>query len=51
MGQVRVQPYPLDAAHTEEREAVGVLQASEFALDGGTAAVEAAPLIALARNA
>lgn len=34
--KISVKAHALDAAHSEEREAVVVLQAAELALDGGT---------------
>jgi hypothetical protein len=46
-----MEPYTFDPPDAEEREAVGVLQASEFALDSGAAAVEAAPFVGAARDA
>src|SRR5437764_8149945 len=49
--QVGVEPDALDPTNAEHRQGVVVLQASELALDGGAATVEAAPLFALARDA
>jgi hypothetical protein len=46
-----VQPNPLNPPDAEEREAVIMLEPPELALDGGAAAVEAAPLVAAARDA
>jgi hypothetical protein len=46
--QVSVKPNTLNATHAKEREAVVMLQASEFTLDGGAAAVERPPLVATA---
>ncbi len=43
--RVGVQPDALDAAHADRGEAEVMLQESELALDGGAAAVEAAPRI------
>jgi hypothetical protein len=40
-----VKPDAFDAAYAEKREAVGVLQPAELALDGGAATVEAAPFV------
>lgn len=40
-----MEPNAFAAADAEEGEAVPVLQASEFALDGGTATVEGAPFV------
>jgi hypothetical protein len=41
----------LQSPNAQESEAVLVLQASELALDGGAAAVEPLPFVALARDA
>src|SRR5438270_10052833 len=49
--KVGVKPDALNATDTEHGQAVVVLQAAEFPFDGGAAAVEAAPLVALARDA
>jgi hypothetical protein len=46
-----MKPYPFDSANAKEGKPVAVLQASELTLNGGAAAVEAAPLVALARDA
>jgi hypothetical protein len=43
--------HPFDATDAEERESVFVLEASEFALNSRAATVEAAPLVAVARDA
>jgi hypothetical protein len=40
-----------EAAHSQHRQAVMVLQSAELAIDGGAAAVQAAPLVALTRDA
>ena len=45
--QVGMEPDALKAADAKEREAIVVLQATELALDGGAATVQAASLVAV----
>lgn len=44
-GEVGMNPYPVDATSSKRGKTVLVLEASEFALDGGSATVEALPLV------